>query len=31
MRIKTGGSGYELRRKIHTATSMLIELLREAR
>lgn len=31
VRIKSGGSGYELRRKIHTATSMLIELLREAR
>jgi hypothetical protein len=31
VRIKTGGSGYELRRKIHTATSMLIELLLEAR
>jgi len=31
VRIKTGGSGYELRRKIHTATSMLIELLIEAR
>ena len=31
VRIKTGGSGYQLRRKIHTATSMLIELLLEAR
>jgi hypothetical protein len=31
VRIKTGGSGYGLRRKIHTATSMLIELLLEAR
>jgi hypothetical protein len=31
VRIKTGGSGYELRKKIHTATSMLIELLLEAR
>lgn len=31
VRIKTGGSGYELRRKILTATSMLIELLLEAR
>jgi len=31
VRIKTGGSGYELRRKIHTATAMLIELLLEAR
>jgi hypothetical protein len=31
VRIKTGGSGYELRRKIHTATKMLIELLLEAR
>lgn len=31
LRIKTGGSGYELRRKILTATSMLIELLIEAR
>jgi hypothetical protein len=31
VRLKTGGSGYELRRKIHTATSMLIELLLEAR
>jgi len=31
VRIKTGGSGYELRRKIHTATSMMIELLLEAR
>jgi hypothetical protein len=31
VRIKTGGSGYELRRKIHTVTLMLIELLFEAR
>jgi hypothetical protein len=31
VRIKTGGSGYQLRRKIHTATSMLIDLLLEAR
>jgi len=31
VRIKTGGSGYELRRRIHTVTSMLIELLLEAR
>jgi hypothetical protein len=31
VRIRTGGSGYELRRKIHTATSMLIELLCKAR
>jgi hypothetical protein len=31
VRIKTGGSGYQLRKKIRTATSMLIELLLEAR
>jgi len=30
VRIKTGGSGYELRGKILTATSMLIELLLES-
>jgi hypothetical protein len=31
VRIKTGGSGYQLRRKIRTATWLLIELLKEAR
>jgi len=31
VRIKSGGSGYQLRRKIRTATWLLIELLKEAR
>jgi hypothetical protein len=31
VRIKAGGSGFELRRKIRTATWLLIELLKEAR
>ena len=31
VRIMTGGSGYELRRKIRTATWLIIELLKSAR
>jgi hypothetical protein len=31
VRIKSGGSGYEIRREIRTATWLLIELLKEAR
>ena len=31
VRIKTSGSGYELRRKIRTATWLIIELLKSAR
>lgn len=31
VRIKTGGSGYQLRRKIRTATWIIIESLKEAR
>lgn len=31
VRIKSGGSGYEMRRNIRTATWLLIELLKEAR
>ena len=31
VRIKSGGSGYQLRRKIRTATWLVIDLMREAR